>query len=58
MITKFWQDGKTPSFENMAQAQNDSVVCAEAKYRVSYNGLKPLVKKQYLDLDYEETSGT
>ena len=42
----------------MAQAQNDSVVCAEAKYRVSYNGLKPLVKKQYLDLDYEETSGT
>lgn len=58
VITKFWQDGKTPSFENMAQAQNDSVVCAEAKYRVSYNGLKPLVKKQYLDLDYEETSGT
>ena len=57
VITKFWQDGKAPTFTNLAQATLDGSVCAQAKYSVSYQGLKPLLQKQYLDLDYDEASG-
>lgn len=57
VITKFWQDGKAPTFTNLAQATLDGNVCAQAEYSVSYKGLKPLLQKQYLDLDYDEASG-
>lgn len=57
VLTKFWQDGKAPTFTNLAQATLGGNVCAQAKHSVSYKGLKPLLQKQYLDLDYDETSG-